>query len=88
MSISQEVRYTSNRTNMYAVQDDCLISIEDGEPIRTASLLRLPPWRAVLVARMGQKAGVPLEQGTVEQLIAEAWEAGGNGTLGEWWKRK
>lgn len=37
---------------------------------------------------MGQKAGVPLEQGTVEQLIAEAWEAGGNGTLGEWWKRK
>lgn len=86
--VSQEIRCDLGQPSLYAVQDDCLISIERGEPLRTASLLKLPPWRAVLVARVARKAGVPLEQGTVEQLIAEAREVGGGGNLGKWWERQ
>lgn len=86
-SVSQEIRYSRADQDIYGYQDDCLIAIEDGQPLRTDRLMKLPPWRAVLVARVAQKAGVPLEQGTVGQLVAEAVEVGGNGTLGEWWKR-
>jgi hypothetical protein len=68
-------------------EDDCLIAIENGRPLRTDRLQALPPWRAVMLAYVAQKAGVALEQGTVEQLKAEASAVGGEGTLGRWWER-
>lgn len=70
-----------------AHQDDCLIAISDGDPLPTAALLALPPWRAVLLARVADRAGVRLEQGTLPQLVAEASAVGGEGRLGEWWQR-
>lgn len=70
-----------------AEQDDCLLAITDGDPVPTRALLALPPWRAVLMARVAAKAGVPLEQGTVEQIVAEAAAVGGHGVLGQWWTR-
>jgi hypothetical protein len=71
-------------------QDDCLIAVEDGHPVPTKALLALPPWRAVLMARVAQRAGVPLEQGTVDQIKAEAFAVTvtGSGKLGNWWERE
>lgn len=69
-------------TNAYDVaQDHCLIAIEDGEPLSARAIAQLPPWRAVLIARVADKAGIPLEGGTLEQLVAEARRVGGEGTL-------
>lgn len=87
MTSSQEIRNSRAEQDVYGWQDDCLIAIEDGNPLRTDRLMKLPPWRAVLVARVAERAGVPLEQGTVAQLIAEARAVGGEGTLGNWWER-
>ena len=56
---------------MHADQDDCLIAIEDGRPVPVRALSRLPPWRAVLVARVAERAGVPLELGSLGQLVSE-----------------
>ncbi|MGH8921886.1 MAG: hypothetical protein ACRD0H_26685 [Actinomycetes bacterium] len=68
-------------------QDDCLLAVEDGKPVPAGPLGHLPPWRAVMVARIAAKAGVPLERGTVGQLAAEARAVTGSGTLGPWWER-
>jgi len=90
LSLSQEIRaipVPPSETDIYGLQDDCLIAIEDGHPLRADRLLKLPPWRAVLVARVAQRAKVPLEKGTVDQLIAEASAVGGNGKLGNYWER-
>lgn len=76
-----------SRAELIANQDDCLLAIEDGNPVPADKLAKLPPWRAVMVARIAAKAGVPLERGTPEQLHAEAAEVGGEGTLGAWWDR-
>lgn len=76
-----------SRAELMANQDDCLLAIEDGHPVPAAKLGKLPPWRAVMLGRIGAKAGVPLERGTVSQLHAEAREVGGAGTLGRWWDR-
>jgi hypothetical protein len=62
-------------------QDNCLIAIEDGKPVPARYLGALPPWRAVLIARVAERANVPLEGGTVEELRAEAHRVGGEGTL-------
>jgi hypothetical protein len=69
-------------------QDDCLIAIEDGNPLPVKALLALPPWRAVLMARVAEKAGVPMERGSVEQIRAEAVAVTGSGKLGSWWERR
>jgi hypothetical protein len=64
-----------------AAQDVCLIAITDGQPVPAASLGQLPPWRAVLIARVAERAGIPLEGGSVAQLRAEAARVGGAGQL-------
>lgn len=84
---NQQLELERLRT-LYAHQDDCLIAIEDGHPLPTRHLQELPPWRALLVARIAAKAGLGLEQGTIEQLKAEAAHEGGAGRLGNWWERK
>lgn len=76
-----------SRDALLANQDDCLLAIEDGHPVPAARLRALPPWRAVMMARIAARAGVPLELGTLDQLHAEAKEAGGSGTPGPWWER-
>jgi hypothetical protein len=68
-------------------QDDCLVAIEDDSPLPTGALQKLPPWRAVLLARVARKAGVQLEEGTLDQLIDEARRSGGTHALGDWWAR-
>ena len=76
-----------SRAELMANQDDCLLAIEDGDPVPADRLGKLPPWRAAAIARIAEKAGVPLERGTAAQVHAEAREVGGAGTLGEWWNR-
>lgn len=61
--------------------DDILIAITDGKPVPSKALAALPPWRAVLMARVAEKAGRPLEHGTLDDLVTAARRAGGNGKL-------
>lgn len=65
---------------MVGWQDDCLISITDDKPLPQRSLRSLPPWRAVLIARVALKAGT-ISQGEVDSLVEEAKKVGGNGSL-------
>jgi hypothetical protein len=73
--------------DIYRAQDDCLIKIADGDPIRTKDLQRIPPLRALLLARIAKAANTNLEQGTFKQLADEAIAVGNDGKLGEWWNR-
>jgi len=68
-------------TDMSAQQDHCLIAITDGRPVPSADLYALPPWRAVLIAGVAERAGVPLEHGTVQALREQARRVGGDGVL-------
>ncbi|MGH9095292.1 MAG: hypothetical protein ACRDXE_09040 [Acidimicrobiales bacterium] len=80
-------RMADARPDFTGQQDDCLLAITDGNPLPTKDLRTLPPWRAVMLARVAAKAGVGLERGTLDQLVAEASAVGGRGVLGDWWKR-
>jgi hypothetical protein len=71
---------------MMDLQDDCLIAMSRGHPLPVHKLQGLPPWRAVLIARVAAKAGIPLEHGSLEQLVAEARKVTGSGKLGSWWE--
>lgn len=63
-------------------QDECLIAITDGGPFPWKHCRRLPPWRAVLIARVALKAGM-VKPGAVEDLVEEARSVGGTGRLAE-----
>jgi hypothetical protein len=67
--------------SMDAWQDECLIAITDGFPLPARALAALPPWRAVLVARVAAKAGISIEGGTLDELVGEAIRVGGEGAL-------
>ena len=64
-----------------ALQDLCLIAITDGKPLPARAIAGLPPWRAVLLGRVANKAGIPIQGGTLEQLVEEARRVGGEGVL-------
>jgi hypothetical protein len=81
-----EMRAARN-AEIYAVQDDLLLSITDCKALESAKLQKLPPWRAFMIACVAEQAGIPLEHGTVDQIQAEAREKTGAGILGDWWKR-
>lgn len=75
------IREAASEINIYAVQDDCLVAIQDRRPIPDAILRQLPPWRAVMIARIGAQAGVRMEKGSLAELKEEAARVGGAGKL-------
>lgn len=75
---------------MAAAQDDCLLAISQGQPVPSAKLRLLFPWRAVMVARVAIRAGLQMDMGSLNQIEAEAAEVTGKldgGMLGPWWER-
>ena len=69
-------RYRGALTIIF-LMDDVLIDITDGyDPI--PRLRRLPPWRAVMLARAAEKCGL-IERPVLDALIAEASAVGGAG---------
>lgn len=67
---------------LMAAQDACLIAITDGAAtLPSDRLVELPPWRAVLVARVAARAGVGLAGGTLRELVEMASAVGGEGRL-------
>lgn len=70
-----------SQAHIYAIQDMCLIAISQGKPVPSGPLGMLPPWRAVLIGRVADKAGISLEGGTLEDLVTEANRVGGEGKL-------
>lgn len=70
-----------DQSGLMAAQDACLIAISDDRPVPDRELRQLPPWRAVLIGRVASRAGVPLEWGTLAELVEEATTAGGAGRL-------
>ena len=71
-----------DRVALYAPQDDCLIAIEEKKPVPVDKLQQLPPWHAVMIARLAAMCGGSLERGTVGQMVAEAVAVGGSAELG------
>jgi hypothetical protein len=65
---------------LFENQDDCLINISEGRPPDQKALRSLPPWRAVLIARVAQEAMV-ITREEVEELVDEASKVGGAGKL-------
>jgi hypothetical protein len=78
---AKSLEYPAYHHHLVAAQDDILLSIEDGKPIPTKAINALPPWRAVMLCRVADKAGARLQHGTLEELIAMAREVGGDGYL-------
>lgn len=70
-----------NPSLVYQKQDVCLIAIERGTPVPARILADLPPFRATLIAGVAERAGVPLEGGTYNELRLEASRVGGEGEL-------
>lgn len=71
-----------NQAAVWAHQDDCLLAIADGEPLPPDALRKLPPWRAVMLARIARNAGVVTDL-ELSILTTEAREVGGLGGSGK-----
>lgn len=66
---------------IFAVQDDCLVTMSSAEPyLDMTQVRRLPPWRAVMIARIGHKAGM-IDRRTLDELVREATLVTGQGVL-------
>jgi hypothetical protein len=64
-----------------AAQDHILRGLIGPRPwLDQRTLRRLPPWRAVLMARIAHKAGL-MDRRAMDALIREAELVGGEGTL-------
>lgn len=74
--------WDGTKETLMALQDDCLISIEDGHCPDISKILSLPPWRAVMIARIAVKVGV-LEEYRLDKLSSAARDVGGDGKLPE-----
>lgn len=61
-------------------QDDCLIAMETGKKPPREKLRNLPPWRAVLIARICNQGQIMTDE-EVEELVNEARAVGGKGRL-------
>lgn len=73
-------------SDLMVTQDKVLNSISINEIDRVA-LRELPPWRAVLLARIAYQAKV-LPRMELDRLADEARRVGGDGTLRTWEKEK
>lgn len=66
---------------IFAIQEDCLVSLSSIKPrIDMAVVRQLPPWRAVMIARIAYKCRV-LPRRELDELTREAQLVGGMGTL-------
>jgi hypothetical protein len=66
--------------------DDAMLALESHRRIPTEVLQRLPPWRAVMVAKLGIMAGFPLFMGSLEQMRRWAYKHSDAETMGNWWE--
>ena len=64
-------------------QDTCLIAMSEGRRPPRHAIVALPPWRAVLVARIANQAGFMSDK-ELANLVAEAREVTGNGVIVNW----
>lgn len=75
-----------DRTIAYALDrvlgdmDELLLAIGEGKGLDPTRLRRLPPWRAVMLARVAVRAGAMPDQ-DLATLITDAVRVGGGGTL-------
>lgn len=69
---------------LFRIQDNCLIAIEDRKPLAADWLDALPPWRAVMMLRLAAGTlGHPVVQETVDEAKAKAIEH--RGSAGPGW---
>lgn len=59
------------RVKLYDNQDECLLAISEGKRSPMIALVALPPWRAVMIARIACRAGV-MSQEELDGLVTEA----------------
>lgn len=79
--MAKEIRERLTQLNkLMGDQDDCLLAITKGVKPPEDALRALPPWRAVMIARVAEKAGLmTIEE--VDELVKEAAAVGGAGRL-------
>lgn len=68
------------RARLMATQDRIMRAITDGEPISRYEFLDLPPWRAVLLARVAYAARA-INPALLDRLTTEARKVGGEGKI-------
>ena len=73
-----------SHAELFAAQDDVLVALTTNPPRlgqeERAAMRTLPPWRAVMMARLAVSCGV-MDRAELDALIDEAREVGGAGTL-------
>lgn len=70
----------STKDQIIAWMDDVLIDINDGKRIKLEKLIKMPPWRAAMLATVAVHAGA-FPPHLEKALRAEAAKVGGLGTL-------
>lgn len=65
---------------VFATQDECLLQIADGNKPDANDIRHLPPWRAVMIARVCEKANL-MTADEVKAIVDEAARVGGKGYL-------
>ena len=73
-------RKAVNDAGIIALMDYVLLAITDGKDIPMDRLRSLPPWRAVMLARVAVACGA-MDADTLNRLVGEAKDVGGAGTL-------
>lgn len=80
IEIGESLRRHKADGDLMAAMDDVLIGLTDGR-LDQAAMRKLPPWRAVLLARVAVKCWLmPALQ--CEVMVRSAAHVGGNGVLG------
>lgn len=71
----------SSRYEQWVIdQDDCLVAMSSGKKPPRDKLRNLPPWRAVMIARICNQDKLMTDK-EVEEMVLEARHVGGIGKL-------
>ena len=78
--LSKYTEHVRKHAQLLGDQDDCLIALESGRRPSDRILRKLPPWRAVMIARIALRMEL-MTQEEVDELVEEARTVGGDGKL-------
>ena len=82
-NLAQAQKRMDRHNELMMYQDACLVAMSEGRRPPRDKLVGLPPWRAVLIARIALEAGLMADE-ELHNLVAEAREVAGNGVIVNW----
>jgi len=85
--MSQNDIYDANKVTdhlkLMGIQDACLIALSESKRPPRDKLISLPPWRAVLIARVANEGGFISDE-ELHNLVEEAKTVTGTGKIENW----